>query len=305
MELREIRFFLAVARSLSFTEAAEECRVTQATVTKAIRKLEGELGDKLFDRERKLLQLTDLGRVVLPVFGRMAHQAENVHVQTAQSGFDQRLCIGLSPSVSASLLVEPMARLMTIAPRPQITLVEDSVDGLIRRMLNDRVQVAIVGEHGSDDRGIKRERLFDESYVALMSPTHLLAQFSTIPAGLMSGWVWLWHGESDSVKPIEKASLAAGVTPESIQCGRQETHLQYMAAAGLGLLVVPEHVPNVSGLLRRPIESDSLRRSVEMLTVVERPRSAIVREFMSAMQTHDWLRHLQDVETRFGAASRR
>lgn len=305
MELHEIRLFLAVARSLSFAEAAKECRVTQATVTKAISKLEGELGEKLFDREGKLLQLTDLGRVVLPVLGRMAHQAEDVQAQTAQRGFEQRLCVGLSPSVSASLLVEPMAKLMTIAPRPQITLVEDSVDGLIRRMLNDQVQVAIVGEQGSDDRGIERRRLFDESYVALMSPTHPLAQFSTIPAGLMSGWVWLWHGESDSVKPIENASLAAGVAPESLQCGRQETHLQYMAAAGVGLLVVPEHVPNVSGLLRRPIESDSLRRSVEMLTVVEGPRSAIVKEFMSAVQTHDWLRHLKNVEARFAAASRR
>src|ERR671933_236265 len=66
MEIHEIRYFLAVCRTLNFTRAAEQCNVTQPALTRAIQKLEGELGGLLFSRERGNTHLTDLGRLVQP-----------------------------------------------------------------------------------------------------------------------------------------------------------------------------------------------------------------------------------------------
>jgi LysR family hydrogen peroxide-inducible transcriptional activator len=66
MEMHQVRYFLAVARRLNFTRAAEELRVAQPSLTRAIQKLETELGGLLFRRERSNTHLTELGRVTLP-----------------------------------------------------------------------------------------------------------------------------------------------------------------------------------------------------------------------------------------------
>ena len=66
MEMHQVRYFLAVARTLNFTRAAEESNVTQPSLTRAIQKLEEEFGGLLFRRERALTHLTDLGRLMLP-----------------------------------------------------------------------------------------------------------------------------------------------------------------------------------------------------------------------------------------------
>ena len=71
MEIHQIRYFLAVADTLNFTKAAERCHVTQPALTRAIQKLEEELGGPLLRRERSLTHLTDLGRMMVPHLERV------------------------------------------------------------------------------------------------------------------------------------------------------------------------------------------------------------------------------------------
>ena len=67
MEMHQVRYFLAVTRLLNFTRAADECNVTQPSLTRAIKQLEAELGGDLFRRERPAAQLTELGQRMLPL----------------------------------------------------------------------------------------------------------------------------------------------------------------------------------------------------------------------------------------------
>src|SRR3954453_16732340 len=67
MEMHQIRYFLAITRTLNFTRAADECNVTQPSLTRAIKQLEGELGGDLFRRERPAAQLTELGLRLHPL----------------------------------------------------------------------------------------------------------------------------------------------------------------------------------------------------------------------------------------------
>src|SRR5690349_15848390 len=76
MELHEIRYFLAVCETRNFTRAAEACNVTQPALTRAIQKLEAELGGLLFTRERSNTHLTELGRVLLPHLQEVATRTE-------------------------------------------------------------------------------------------------------------------------------------------------------------------------------------------------------------------------------------
>ena len=67
MEMHQVRYFLSVARTLNFTKAADECHVSQPSLSRGIKKLEEELGGDLFRRERTLTHLTELGRLMVPV----------------------------------------------------------------------------------------------------------------------------------------------------------------------------------------------------------------------------------------------
>jgi DNA-binding transcriptional LysR family regulator len=88
MEMHQIRYFLAAARTLNFTRAAEECNVAQPSLTRAIQQLEEELGGDLFRRERKLSHLTDLGQRMLPLMQQcydMAQGAKSLAGSAAKS----------------------------------------------------------------------------------------------------------------------------------------------------------------------------------------------------------------------------
>jgi len=81
MEMNQIRYFLAVAKELHFTRAAAACNVSQPALTKAIQKLEEELGGPLFFRERATTQLTELGRLTLPPLERAWRAAREAKEQ--------------------------------------------------------------------------------------------------------------------------------------------------------------------------------------------------------------------------------
>ena len=74
MEMHQVRYFLAVARVFNFTRAADECNVTQPSLTRAIKQLEAELGGDLFRRERPAAQLTELGQRMHPLL-RQCYEA--------------------------------------------------------------------------------------------------------------------------------------------------------------------------------------------------------------------------------------
>ena len=107
MELSQVRYFLALAKTLNFTRAAEACNVTQPALTRAIQRLEEELGGPLLHRERNLSQLTDLGRVMLPHLDAAYLAAETATAQAA--AFKRReltpLRLGLNTTISAHVLM--------------------------------------------------------------------------------------------------------------------------------------------------------------------------------------------------------
>ena len=83
MEMHQVRYFLAVARTLNFTRAAEECHVAQPSLTRAIKLLEGELGGDLFRRERPRAMLTPLGERMYPLLKQCYDSAQSARALAA------------------------------------------------------------------------------------------------------------------------------------------------------------------------------------------------------------------------------
>ena len=86
MELQQIRYFLALKRTLNFSEAAKQCNVTQPALTRAVQRLEQNLGGELIHREGRLTHLSDLGKAVLPMLERTSPQPTRLPPRLRISG---------------------------------------------------------------------------------------------------------------------------------------------------------------------------------------------------------------------------
>src|SRR6516162_2910452 len=107
MEMHQVRYFLAAVSELNFTKAAEKCNVSQPSLTRAIKQLEGELGGDLFRRERPQAQLTELGQRMLPFLRQCYESAISARSLASElrKGQVGSLRIALSRSVSLELLI--------------------------------------------------------------------------------------------------------------------------------------------------------------------------------------------------------
>src|SRR4051794_10335344 len=107
MEMHQVRYFLAVARTRNFTRAAEECNVAQPSLTRAIKHLEGELGGDLFRRERPAAQLTELGQRMHPLLKQCYDAASGARALASsfKGGEVGALRIALTHAVDLSLLI--------------------------------------------------------------------------------------------------------------------------------------------------------------------------------------------------------
>jgi DNA-binding transcriptional LysR family regulator len=289
VEFHQVRYFLAVASTLNFTRAAELCNVTQPALTKAVQKLEHELGGPLIHRERHLTQLTELGKTVLPMLERTLASAEAVRkrAQEYQRREIAPLKIGLLPSISATIVMEPISEIAGFVPGLKVEMREASADRLVEMLLEGEINAALVGDIDNTPERIDGWPLFEERYVMVAAPQHPLSKRASVPIEELCGTPMLERVGCDvmakfrhSCFPVDEMTLA--------HSSERENHLQVMAAAGFGVVLSPEHAPRLSSLKAVPIEGDPIRRVVRLLAVAGRRYSPALDAFVKIARLRDW-----------------
>jgi DNA-binding transcriptional LysR family regulator len=294
MELHQVRYFLAVASTLNFTRAAEMCNVTQPALTKGVQKLEQELGGQLIYRERQLTHLTDLGKAVLPMLEKALASTEAVRRRARQ--FQQKevasLVIGLAPSISASLVLEPIAEIRKFVPGLRIELREEATDDLIELLLEGEINVALVGDIDAKPERIDDWSLFAERYVAVLAPSHHLADLPVIGMEALRTATILDRSGCEAAPKFQHL-LFPGAPPHQNDRSGRDLHLQHLAAAGFGIVLAPEHMPRLPSLKALPIEGDPVWRQVHLLAVQGRRYSPALDAFVKVARLHDWSIHME------------
>jgi DNA-binding transcriptional LysR family regulator len=289
MELHQVRYFLALASTLNFTRAAEQCNVTQPALTKGVQKLEQELGGQLIYRERQLTQLTDLGKEVLPLLERTIASAQAVRrrAQAFQRKDVAPLRIGLAPSISVSLVLDPIAEVSKFIPGLHVELREATTDELIELLLGGEISTALVGDVKDIPPRIDDWPLFKERYVAVLAPTHELAGRTAVGIEDLRHATILERSGCDVLPNALNLHFSDGA-PSLGYCSEKDTHLQHMAAAGFGVILAPEHMPHLPGLKTVPIEGDPIWREVRLLAVQGRRYSPALDAFVKVARLRDW-----------------
>ena len=291
MELHQIRYFLALARSLNFTRAAEVCNVTQPALTKAVQKLELELGGVLIHRERHLTQLTDLGKLVLPQLERAYAAAESVRTLAVE--FQRKeiapLKIALASCVSAAMLEAPLVEIAKFMPGLQVELVEEEPDALCDLLLDGTVNAAIAGDElGELPLRVDHWKLVEERFLVLMPRDSAMAEMAELTADMLETATWLERVGCVGYNQRLHGIFAADVEARIVHRGRHLGHLQHMVAAGLGLMLWPEHAPHLPSLVTRPIAEAALYRNIQLMVVAGRRYSPALEALVKIARVIDW-----------------
>ncbi|MDH6284668.1 LysR family transcriptional regulator [Prescottella agglutinans] len=176
MELRQLRYFLAVVDEANFTRAADRLHVSQPGVSAQIRQLERELGHDLLDRSGRTVTLTEVGAAVLP-YARAAVAAASATRDAADAVAGLlRGHVGIGSVPSAALdFVELLADFHARYPDIEMTLTEQSSENLLKEVRTGRLDLAFVGLAGDSPPGVACRVVREDALVAVVAHTDPLA----------------------------------------------------------------------------------------------------------------------------------
>jgi LysR family transcriptional regulator, benzoate and cis,cis-muconate-responsive activator of ben and cat genes len=145
MELRHLRYFVAVAEELSFSRAAQRLHVSQPPLSRQIRDLEDELMVKLLERDRQSVQLTRTGKAILEKARQLIHDADELRTEARKLGQEsqEELQIGYAPAPAAALIPQILSRYHALAPRTAITLHDLSLSEILGGITSSKLDAAV------------------------------------------------------------------------------------------------------------------------------------------------------------------
>jgi DNA-binding transcriptional LysR family regulator len=303
MELHQIRYFLAACETLNFTRAAEKLDVSVPSLTRAIHALEEELGGQLFRRERHLTHLTDLGRLMQQHLAT-AHEATEAARKDAAlyANADTTLKLGVVATMPASHLVGYLRALRTAAPELELRIWEANCEELGAALLEGELDIAISTSCAFDER-LRPTPLFRERYHVAFAPGHRYEKMNAVPMREFEGEAYVKRLHCEFPANFAKLDIARPYRAVRTRyVGEREDWVQAMVAAGLGMTLMPEFLPILSGIETRLVIEPEVYRQVSLVTVAGRRHSQPVEIAVHTARSFAWERATSRAENSMAGA---
>lgn len=251
MEIHQLRYFVAVAERRHFTQAAADLAVAQPSVSKQIRKLEGELGAPLFQRARGAIALTQAGEALLPWAKRVLADVDGARLEVRDlAGLARgRLSVGATPSLTTVVLPAVLARFHTEHPGIELVLHEAGSRVLLGRLERGDVELALVILPVQEE-SFATMPLFREELVLAVPRDHRFARRRSVRVADLRDVPLVMFREGYDLRSVTIAACQqAGFEPTFALEGGEMDGVLRMTAAGLGVAVVPSSVIERDGPL--------------------------------------------------------
>ncbi|MCU1267931.1 MAG: hypothetical protein JWM21_4249 [Acidobacteria bacterium] len=242
MEIRQLRAFVAIAESGTFTAGAVRVHVTQAAVSMQIRQLENEVGAKLFIRAPRNVILTEAGEKLLERARHILieHDAALEEIAELAGARRGRLRIGsASAGVTSDLLPRILKGMRREYANADISVTSGTSDALVQQILTAEIDIAFVSLP-VEARGIHTERLNEDQLVAIASPRHAQARQRTVSAYALAGErLILGERGGNTRRLIDEFFAQAGVKPTVAMELSRQAAIKRMVEEDMGVGVVP------------------------------------------------------------------
>jgi len=243
MNLKDLKYLVALADTGHFGKAAARTFVSQPTLSAQLKKLEEYLGVKLVERQPKNVQLTDVGKQVVVRARRMLEEGDEI-VALARSNTDPlagKLKLALIPTIGPYLLPRIMPRIRKALPHLSLMLYEYQTEPLLKHLRDGEIDIGIMALPVSQD-GLESQKLYDEAFTVAIPNNHPLGEKSTIKVQDLKGQTLLLLEDGHCLRDqaLEVCSRVDVHEAEDFRATSLET-LRQMVIAGLGITLLPEN----------------------------------------------------------------
>ncbi|MDV4182683.1 LysR family transcriptional regulator [Rhizobium brockwellii] len=290
MELRHLRYFLAVAEEGNFTRAAGKLGIGQPPLSQQIRDLEREVGAALFHRVPHGAELTAAGAAFLGEAKASLAAAEKAKLaaQSANRGETGRLSLGFTASSAFNPVVSTTIRRFRARwPEVQLSLTEMNTLALMQKLERGELDATFMRPSLDDPTGIRLRRLPDEPMVIALPASHPLARRSSVPLAALADEPFILFPRLVGLSLYDDVVLAcrkAGFELTVAQEAPQISSVVNLVAADLGVSIVPASISQIKleGVAYRPIEGPPAVARLA-LAILKTHRSPVTENLISLL----------------------
>jgi len=242
MNLKDLKYLVALADTGHFGKAAEKTFVSQPTLSAQLKKLEEYLGVKLVERQPKNVQLTEVGKQIVVRARRMLDEGDEI-VALARSNTDPfagKLKVALIPTIGPYLLPRVMQKIRKGLPQLGLMLYEYQTEALLKRLRDGEIDLGIMAMPALAD-GVETRDLYEENFTVALPNNHPLAAKASIKVQDLKGHTLLLLEDGHCLRDqaLEVCSRIDVKEAEDFRATSLET-LRQMVVAGLGITLLPE-----------------------------------------------------------------
>jgi DNA-binding transcriptional LysR family regulator len=297
MDLRHLRYFIAVAEEAHITRAADRLGMQQPPLSRQIKAIERELGVQLFRRKARGVELTPPGRTLLDDARAILAQIDRAVETTRRTarGVQGRISLGATPTSPFHPFVPRVVRAFRETyPLVSVTLEEWQSNELVEHLKNERLDAGFIRTLPADINGLALNRLMEEELIAVLPKGHPLARRTgaadaAVPLKALAGETFLIQGGQAGLSMYADtiaACRAAGFNPLVAREAPRLASTLNLVAIGLGISVVPASLRRVrmDGVVYRRLKSPIPLTAPLILASRRGDPSAVIRQFAALVK---------------------
>lgn len=292
MNVEDLEWFVALAESEHMTRAAERLHTTQPTLSRSLARLEQEIGAPLFDRVNRRLRLNPAGEVLLQHARRGLHELRvaTEHIRALRDPEHGTVRLGFLHSVATWLAPELIRGFRARAPRVQFALTQAATYELETLVADGMVDLAVTGPR-PDGEALAWHPVHTEQLCLVVPRDHRLADRARAAVAEAADEPFIMLGPDFGLRRLTEELLArAGVDPAVAFESAEIATMESLAAAGLGVTVVPRPRPHRAdpNAVYLPLVDDAAHRVLGLVWRADRAASPVVRRFKDFVMSQEW-----------------
>ena len=290
MELNQIRYFLNLADTLSFTEAAMRSGVSQPTLTRAIQRLEQELGGTLVYRDGKDTRLTALGREIRSEFAAIADREQRIRAISLNRvrGRRETLTLGVVNTIAPALITGFVTNALRQMPMLELVLQPITRDEGLEHLLSGQIDGCFCTDPTAGNAKIATVEMFRERLLLAMAQGHSLASRASISLVELSEQPYLDRLQCEFRTRVQSHLHERAMIMIPRLRSEREDLIQQAVAAGAGVCMLPERPAIVDGLTLRPVDTLDLSRTVAFQSISGSGTAAALRQLRVLIERYEW-----------------
>lgn len=287
LNLQLLEQFTALARTKNFTRAAEELHLSQSALSRAIQKLEDQLGQPVFERKPREVVLTELGELLLERAKHILQLMEDTFSELSEAGRRGRIRLGAIPTIAPYFLPGLLSSFAKKHPDISVIVQEDTTENLIKRCNHGEIDLAILALPLLA-KNLEVEPLFDEELLLVVPVGHPLAASKSVAIDAVEHFPFVMLNEAHCLTDnIASFCRRKAVQPVTVERTSQLATVQELVALGHGVSIVPamaRKIDTSEQRIYRSFTGEKPQRTIAMMWNSYRFQSKAVKALMEHLR---------------------